>query len=736
MTAVDDSPIPGRYLPEELTRLNKKAGDSQITQMVRNWDDRVELIQSGALRIDEFFDVPFRAVDDDDRSRSLKRLASDINLTYSSKSPIGRPDALVLVTPEGYGKSSLIAYLLSHGFRIVFCAKSNAQLIQKEKDIRDKWPKMPEVRKIARGLGRLPTVTRYISKEQNLQARLEESGVAPRSYKLASYESDNPYAIAAVNEEASIAALEALFKRHRIDEDAKEFFQTHYLDYKAQNLKDCDSDILLLTFAHFQALTTKRKPSWWARLGLISSHRKILITEENIDRFTRKRRTRKLSKRKKPQRETRRQKEDDKKVKVGDTILSPIPYKKIAVVIDDPDRSDVDWLRRVSEDAADKLSKARKEITEEDRAEESTEYWKDTDLAKKAELASAMARERNRKLESTPIHKVVEVGGTKYIERPVEATFGNGLLDRKVNPRLIVTTTECLTAAFSHRTLLRTELRVLNRINVFQSIWSNVTSICTTITRQSHHAVLLPIVEKLKEEFPAENVTLIADGLGCEFNLSNNKGRNDLEERTTIIKLSWPHPATISALMANVAEYIPYDTLIGIHLADLANQALGRNQGFRFNGKQAILLIDSRFYPTLMQGGMIRYKLNPWSDKLPKFNKKTSKRSTLNAIQMAAEQSPFEQRLIELIANFEEFGTSDEAKRLAERLPDVGRKHFEKWLSKAESPETAALAAVKAEKRRIQNLESQRRFQARKNAASTAGTISDVALGPPDEAQR
>ncbi len=100
-------------------------------------------------------DLPKGASEADLRRRALKWLH------YRFKS---RCDAAVVVMPEGYGKSSLLIHLIAKGFKIVFCTKSNAQLLQKEREITDTWAENLEFRlEIDRVLGRMPTAVRYVS---------------------------------------------------------------------------------------------------------------------------------------------------------------------------------------------------------------------------------------------------------------------------------------------------------------------------------------------------------------------------------------------------------------------------------------------------------------------------------------------------------------------------------------------------------------------------------------------
>jgi len=352
-----------------------------------------------------------------------------------------------------------------------------------------------------------------------------------------------------------------------------------------------------------------------------------------------------------------------------------------------------------------------------------------------AHFAKATVADNQKRLE-TPIHKIVEIDGEHYVERPEQATLGYGFRkSRSFKPQMIITTTEMVTAHYARRTMARSGLRSVDWIDVFRTVDCDVTAISAAITRKASHAVLLPIIELLKEEFPEENLTLIADGLGCKFNLSNSKGRNDLRDSGTIIKLSWPHPLVIAKARVHLAPYLSlndpqaapfldHNQMVATLLGDLANQALGRNQGFRYTGKQAILLIDPRWYPTIIQEGVLRYRLNPWSTELPFLNKKTTKKSVREAVQVSAGQSALERRLIELVHTHHEFGLSEDALRLAAKLPKRQQVIFQAWREKAVAE--APGLTMKQLKRKAQMAENLRRYRERQKAAASQTVVTEL----------
>ncbi|MRW83723.1 hypothetical protein GJ698_06400 [Pseudoduganella sp. FT26W] len=635
----------------------------------------------------DLFDLDHKMVSSGERASNLTQLANQINRWHETRRHMGgpAPKSLVLVQPEGYGKSHLVIDLVKKGFKVVFCAKSHSQLDEKEFGFRH-----------LHGL----EVRRFISKRQNVRMQLEDLGIPLKEFKFVDCPATNPYAMPEINATETIQAIAKLFDAYMIQVDADDFFTEHYTNFEADKQDGEPFDIVLVTFAAMQALTTANRVRWWVRLGLVAktipfdgydfggldNDEEDEDVEDEVDA------------------------EDDEQER-----NLKIPFKKIAIVYDDPDRSDVDWLRSISKETVEKLEKLNARYAIRKDKKELPGYWANK-YPKHAQRLADLHKERNDVRRSKPRHEIVEYKDAIYLKRPEDLRIGMGLKDKFVSPVAIVTTTEWLTGYYALQTLKLSGMTPLDHLDLFHSVECKVTAISTTITRSKNQAVLLPIIEVLKEEFPSEDVTLIANALGCELNLSNNKGRNDLAGKTSIIKLSWPHPsvnATVGAHFADV-ENPDYDLMVATELADLGNQALGRNQGFRFKGRQAIMLVDPKYYGKIVSNNLLRYQLTPWSSKLPKYNKKTTKKSALAALSFSAEQTALERRLLELISNFESFGLSENARRLAGRLPERQKEIFDEWLAEHGSVEARGIVVARQAARKAKVAASVRRHRAKK----------------------
>ncbi|MYM84118.1 hypothetical protein GTP44_19460 [Duganella sp. FT50W] len=254
----------------------------------------------------DFFDLDHKMVSSSERASTLKQLAGEIDQWKKSRTYFGKPspDSLVLVMPEGYGKSHLVIDLIKRGFKVVFCAKSHAQLDEKEFGFRHQYDL---------------NVKRFRSKRQNFRSQLELLGIPPNDFKFAETATINPYAMPKVKQQESIRALDDLFVKHSCAHNAEDFFQEHYVEFVPDIMNPLlnDADVTLITFASFQAVTAIYKTSWWKGLGLIE---KIIPANEDTGKPEKK-----------------------------------IPFKKIAIIYDDPDRSDVDWLRQITQEELEKL---------------------------------------------------------------------------------------------------------------------------------------------------------------------------------------------------------------------------------------------------------------------------------------------------------------------------------------------------------------------------------------------
>jgi hypothetical protein len=526
---------------------------------------------------------------------------------------------------EGAGKSSIVSELVQCGFKVVFCSKTNDQLVEHQEGFKARWPELQ--------------IERYVSKGRHLQEQLATIGI---DFELSYYEPTSPYSPAVVDEPSTRQALKkALAQAGYETADHHEIFAKYYSDYKAPPIVGLDTDVILLTIAAFQALCSSKHRPWWQKLGLLAG------TKRSIERY-------------------------------GKDIWVEVGLPKIMIIIDDPDRTDFDECRLVDDEDAVALHNARGKLPKYQ------EPWRDVNFHLKQGHPPLLAAELAKYHDDRAKTHEIQVIEKEYFEkRPETMRIGYGVHrgyaknDPKA-PHILVTTTEHITARLAIRSLdtaMKWAKGALNRgkPKFKPAKECHVTIFDTSIVRKGNHALLLLIVELLREEFPGDDLSFIADGLGCDLNLSNNRGRNDLADRSSLIKLSIPNPVVAKNLWAQFPEEGNARALNALLLVDLANQAIGRNQGNRYRGKPAMVLIDPMYARMVVQGGLLRYQFTPWS-----FHKPEQEPLVYHHPEML----PIERRLIELleIGNARRLGMGIRGFELGQRLTNKQRKHYEAWL--------------------------------------------------------
>jgi hypothetical protein len=96
---------------------------------------------------------------------------------------------------------------------------------------------------------------------------------------------------------------------------------------------------------------------------------------------------------------------------------------------------------------------------------------------------------------------------------------------------------------------------------------------------------------------------LIADGLGQALNHSNTKGKNDLAQRDLVAEVSAPHPSKVMTICDTIG--IAFQTEgaeVSLNLVlDQLHQAIGRNSGYRFAGRECVALVPANLHSTILQ---------------------------------------------------------------------------------------------------------------------------------------
>lgn len=121
-------------------------------------------------------------------------------------------------------------------------------------------------------------------------------------------------------------------------------------------------------------------------------------------------------------------------------------------------------------------------------------------------------------------------------------------------------------------------------------------------------------IEKVKgEKFP-----VIVDNLDSPYNMTNNKGSNELRNNDTAVILSEPCPQQIANYMA--ATGLDEEDAKALIMSDNANQAIGRNQGYRNIGSNGKPGSGKNHCLLIVRGDVVNLKLHNVTTKVVKLN--------------------------------------------------------------------------------------------------------------------
>ncbi len=531
------------------------------------------------------------------RSRMLERLARVMH------------DFTVLRLPEGFGKSSMVAMLAGEGRKVVFVAKTNEQLVEQERSFRERWPEL--------------RIHRHKSKARNLQEAVHER--LGFWFDPVYFKSRSSYGAVAIDEASTRQALRAALDANGFQHvDHVQLFDVFFQTWRAPRIIGCDVDVVLITLAAFQGLGTSKFKPWWNHLGLLTGYKRVYEQEETHWAH-------RLVVRNEEEVPTRNQ--YGQRQRTGE-----IGLPNITVVIDDPHRNDFDFRRLVEDEDALELRYAVHVQSERKKAQRYVQHW--LELGMPALLAQQLAAKFNKEAHA---HEMERAQGRYFEARPEHLQIGYGLRrgyapDDATAPNVVVLTTEHITARLAYQTFKNVcrGSRVSMVDNIRESVIPNkrtgmkapnlfmpidqrpstnchVTLLATRLVRREHKALLLLIYMALREEFPGDDLTFIGDAMGLDLNLTNNRGRNDLADKNTLIKLSVPNREVALHLWAQFQGSEHPKRLNTVLLADLANQAIGRNQGNRWRGQTCTALVDPMYAGLLEKSELLRYTCTPWS---------------------------------------------------------------------------------------------------------------------------
>lgn len=191
--------------------------------------------------------------------------------------------------------------------------------------------------------------------------------------------------------------------------------------------------------------------------------------------------------------------------------------------------------------------------------------------------------------------------GQKYFKRDPGQSLGSAVSRH----RCVYTTTEQVT--------LRAAKKITDRRNEYTLVHDGmegvsggkITLLGTNKVYASYDGIIPLMVRRLVKE--GHSVRLIADGLGQSLNHSNSKGKNDLAASNLVIEISQPHPDKVKTICDAIGEdfYTERHNMTRELVLDQLHQALGRNSGYRYQGKECVCLVPAKLHQAVLD--KVRY---------------------------------------------------------------------------------------------------------------------------------
>ena len=187
--------------------------------------------------------------------------------------------------------------------------------------------------------------------------------------------------------------------------------------------------------------------------------------------------------------------------------------------------------------------------------------------------------------------------GQKYFRRDRRQSLGDAVRHH----RCVYTTTERVTLKAIEKLVRRRREYVIVHDKMEALAGGRITLLGTEKVYAAYDGIIPLMVRRLEKE--GHDVTLIADGLGQALNHSNTKGKNDLAQRDLVAEVSAPHPSKVMTICDTIG--IAFQTEgaeVSLNLVlDQLHQAIGRNSGYRFAGRECVALVPANLHSTILQ---------------------------------------------------------------------------------------------------------------------------------------
>jgi len=194
--------------------------------------------------------------------------------------------------------------------------------------------------------------------------------------------------------------------------------------------------------------------------------------------------------------------------------------------------------------------------------------------------------------------------GQEYFTRDSRQSLGGAVRHHKC----VYTTTEQVTLKAARKLIAKRREYVIVHDQMEAIAGGKITLLGTHKVYASYDGIIPLMVRRLEKE--GHDVRLIADGLGQSLNHSNTKGKNDLAQRDLVVELSAPHPLKVKTICDAIG--VSYQTegreITQQLLLDQLHQALGRNSGYRYTGRECVALVPANVHGAILRE--VRYAVD------------------------------------------------------------------------------------------------------------------------------
>lgn len=156
--------------------------------------------------------------------------------------------------------------------------------------------------------------------------------------------------------------------------------------------------------------------------------------------------------------------------------------------------------------------------------------------------------------------------------------------------RIVFSTTEMLCVELIQKIYTDKEISIPDLYFHDRLRAGNAHVVISKKVRSNNHEIF-PCLKKFYEDRTGEEWVLIGDGIDGDHNYSTINGANGLMESNVLLKVSFPHKEAMELIRAHLPE-LEVSIANSLIMLDRLNQAIGRNQGYRYRGSSLVVYLE------------------------------------------------------------------------------------------------------------------------------------------------